>query len=84
MDLRCYYKVNMIENNVERYFDICTWQFRTAQCTFLQNYTLGKVQHLHILHCLLLCGLTNVYIVSGLGFEVNRTSFIEFRFVSFC
>jgi len=78
MDLHCYYKVNMGENSVERYLVICTLQFRTAHCTFLQNCTLCNVEHLHILHYLLLRGWTNVFMVSGVGFEENRTSFIEF------
>jgi hypothetical protein len=79
MDLHCYCKVNMRENSVERYLIIITSQFRTAHCTFLQNFTLRKVQHHLLWH-----GLANVFIVSGLGFEENRTSFIEFGFVSLC
>jgi len=73
MDLYCYYKVNMRENSVERYLVLCTSQFRTAHCTFLQNCTLCKVEQPHIFIYVLLSGLTNVFIVSEMGFEENRT-----------
>jgi hypothetical protein len=76
IDLHDYCKVNMRENSVERYLDIRTSQFRPARCTFLQNCPLCKVEHLHILHYLLLRGWTDIFIVSGVGFEENRTSFI--------